>query len=73
LVTWKKVWPARGVEVVVLQEHGRRQHDVGIGGGLGQELLVHAGEQILTRKSPVHLVELGADHRRVGVLDQQAR
>jgi hypothetical protein len=62
---------ARGIEIVVLQEHGRRQHDVGIGRRLGQELLVHAGEQVLAREALVHQFELRADHRRVGVLDQQ--
>ncbi len=64
---------AGGVEVVVLEEGGGGQHHVGEGRGLGHELLVHAGEQILARQAGVHLVQLGADHRRVGVLHQQRR
>ena len=42
---------ARGIDVVVLEEHRRGQHDVGVARGVGQELLVHAGEQILARKA----------------------
>ena len=63
---------ARGVEVVVLEERRGRQHHVGERRSLGHELLVHAGEQILAREARVHLVQLRADHRRVGVLDQQS-
>ena len=32
---------ARGIEVVVLQEHRRRQNDVGVARGVGHELLMH--------------------------------
>ena len=42
---------ARGVEVVVLEERRGRQHDVGEGRRLGQELLVHADEQVLAREA----------------------
>ena len=59
------------VEVVVLHEHGRRQHDVGHQGRLGHELLVHADEQVLAGKAPLHQLLLGRDRDRVGVLDQQ--
>ena len=64
---------ARGVEVVVLEEHGRGEHDVGIGGRLGQELLVDAQEQVLPRETLVHQVELGAHHRGIRVLDEHGR
>ena len=63
----------RLVDVVVLEEHGRRQHDVGHLRGLGHELLVHADEQVVAREALVHLVELRRDAHRVGVLDQQRR
>ena len=59
------------VDVVVLEEHGGRQDDVGHGRGVGQELLVHGDEQIGPREAAVHLAELGGDAHRVGVLDQQ--
>ena len=40
---------AGDVDVVVLEEGRRRQHDVGHRGGLGHELLVDAQEEILAR------------------------
>ena len=39
-----------GVNVVVFQKHGGGQDDVGIARGVGHELFVHAGEEIVTRK-----------------------
>ena len=44
------------VEVVVLHEHRRGQHDVGHQGRLGHELLVHADEQVLAGEAPLHAV-----------------
>jgi hypothetical protein len=38
------------VEVVVLEEHGGGQHDVGHPRGLGHELLVHGDEQVVAGK-----------------------
>jgi len=35
---------------VVLEEHGRRQNDVGVSRGVGHELLVHAHEQVFAAK-----------------------
>ena len=61
---------ARGIEVVVLQEHRRRQNDVGVARGVGHELLVHDDKQILAAKSAAHFCLIGRDHHRVGVLDQ---
>ena len=61
---------AGGVEVVVLEEHRRRQHDVGDARGVGHELLVHADEQVLARKAAPHLLLIGRDGQRIGVLDQ---
>ena len=39
------------VDVVVLEEHRRGQHDVGHRGRLGHELLVHGDEQVLAQRS----------------------
>ena len=61
---------AAGVDVVVLEEHRRRQHDIGMARGVGEELLVDAGEQVLARKAAPHLLLIGRDDHRVGVLDQ---
>ena len=64
---------ARDIDVVVLEEGRRRQHDVGHGGGLGQELLVHAQEEIVARHAGPHLRRLGRNHHGIGVLDQHRR
>ena len=58
------------VEVVVLHEHRRRQHDVGHQRRLGHELLVHADEEVVAGKAPLHELLLRRDRDRVGVLDQ---
>ena len=42
---------AGGVDVVMLEERRRRQHDVGHRRGLGHELLVDADEEIVARKA----------------------
>ena len=42
---------AGGVDVVMLQEGRRRQHDIGHCGGLGHELLVDADEEIVAREA----------------------
>ncbi len=61
------------IEVVVLDEHGRGQHDVGEFRRCGHEMLVHAHEQILARKARLHLALLRRDLHRVHVLDEQRR
>ena len=61
------------VDVVVLQEHGGRQHHVGHPGGLGQKLLVHADEQVVAREPALDPVLVGRDRDRIGVLDEQRR
>ena len=58
------------IDVVVLHEHGRRQHQVGHPRGLGHELLVHADEQILAGKAALHHLLVGTHRNRIGVLDQ---
>ena len=61
------------VDVVVLEEHGRRQHDVGHLRRLGHELLVHADEQILAREAALDPFLVGRDRHRIGVLDEHRR
>ena len=61
------------VDVVVLQEHGGRQHHVGHLRGRRHELLVHADEQVLAREARLHLALLGRHLHRVHVLDEAAR
>ena len=72
-----QLWPDRNVlvaaaviEIVVLHEHGRRQHDVGHLRRLGHELLVHRDEQILAGKAAAHQILLRRHRHRIGVLDQ---
>ena len=58
------------IEIVVLHEHGRRQHDVGHLGRLGHELLVHHHEQVFAGKALAHQRLLRRHRHRIGVLDQ---
>ena len=58
------------IEIVMLHEHGRGQHDVGHLRGLGHELLMHRHEQVLARKSLAHQRLLRRHRHRIGVLDQ---
>ena len=61
-----------GIHDVELFELGRRrQHDIGVARGIGDELLADHGEQILAGKAPQHLVLLRCDHCGVGVVDEQ--
>jgi hypothetical protein len=62
---------ARGVKIVVLEKRRGGQHDIGERRGLGHELLVHAREQVFAGQAGMYFVQFRADHRRVGVLDQQ--
>ena len=61
------------VDVVVLQEHGGRQHHVGHLRRRRHELLVHAHEQVLAGEAGLHLALLGRHLHRVHVLDEQRR
>ena len=60
------------VDVVVLQEHGGRQHHVRHLRGRRHELLVHAHEQVLACEARLDLALLGRDLHRVHVLDEAA-
>ena len=50
---------AAAIDVVVLEEGRRRQHDVGHLRRLGHELFVHADEQIVAGKALLDLVLIG--------------
>ncbi len=63
----------RPIDVVMLHEHGCRQHNIGHSSSLGHELLVHADEQIVARKAALDRILIGRDRDRIGVLDQQRR
>ena len=62
--------PAAVIQIVMLHEHRRRQHDVGHRGSFGHELFVHRHKQILARKSVTDEILFGRDRHRIGVLDQ---
>ena len=59
-----------GVKVVVLQKHRGGQDDVGVARGVGHELLVDAGEQVIARKAATHFLLIWRDGKRVRILDQ---
>ncbi len=55
----------------MLQEGGRRQHDIGVVGGVGEELLVHHGEEVAAHQSPNHGVLVGSNGRGIRVVDEE--
>lgn len=61
---------ATGIVVVVLEEHGRGQDDVGELRRLGHELLVDHEEQVLARQPLMDVCLIGGDGRGIGVLDE---
>ena len=61
---------AAQIDVVMLEEGRRRQHDVGHRHGFGHELLVDADEEIGTREAVLDEPRFRGDDQRVGVLDQ---
>ena len=62
--------PPGGVKVIMFQEHGRRQDDIGVARGVGHELLVNASEQVIARKPAAYFLLVRSDSQRIGVLDQ---
>ena len=61
---------AAGIDVGMIQEHGRRQDDVSHGRGLGHELLMHDGEQVLAGETLLHQCLMRRHRDGIGVLDQ---
>ena len=59
------------VDVVMLHEHGGRQHNIGEFRRIGHELLVYGHEQVVAQETLLHQALLGADVGRVSVLDEQ--
>src|SRR5215470_14419604 len=64
---------ATAVKIVVLKEHGCRQHNVSGTGSFRHELLMDAHEQILAGKASLHPLLIRRDRKRVGVLDEERR
>ncbi len=62
---------ARGVEIVVFEKGGRRQNDISHRRGLGQELLVHANEQVVATEALAHQPGLRRNDQRISVLNEQ--
>ena len=62
--------PAAGIHIVMLEEHGRRQDDIGEFRGLCHELFVNDQKQIVAAEALMHLVLVRTDNGRIGVLDQ---
>ena len=57
----------RGGDVVGLDVGGGREHDVGVLGGVGEELLVDDGEQVVAGHALASALGVGHDHERVAV------
>ena len=60
-----------GLQIFVLEKGSGGQHDVGVVGGVGEELLVDDGEKIGAHQSADDFVVIGADGRRIRVVDEQ--
>ncbi len=61
---------AAAIDVVMLEEHGCRQDDIGELRRIGHELLVHAGEQVFAQEALLHQSLFRRDVGRIGVLDE---
>ena len=48
-----------------------RQHDVGVTRGIGHELLVHDGEQVLALQAFDNQILIGQGHHRIQVVDHE--
>ncbi len=58
------------IQVIVLEKHSGREHDISHLGGLSHELLVHADEKIFARETRVHSIKIRCDGHRIGVLNK---
>ena len=59
------------VHVEVLELRRRRQHVVGVVGGVGEEVLEHDREEVLAREAARDLRRVGRDRDRVAVVDDE--
>jgi hypothetical protein len=67
---FERASPGAAISFVVLDEHRRRQNDVGEGRRRRHELLVHGEEEVLAREASPHPLLVGRDLGRVRVLDE---
>ena len=63
--------PVAVVDVDVLGLHRRRQHDVGVVGRVGRDLLDHDGEEVLARERAPDLAGVGVRGERVGAVHDE--
>jgi len=61
----------RLLQILVLEERRGRQHNISVVGRVGEELLVHHGEQIRTPQPANHLIMIRANRRRIGVVHKK--
>jgi hypothetical protein len=59
------------LDVLVLEEGGCGQDDVGVVGGVGKELLVDDGEEAGAGEAAEDGLLVGCDGRGVGVVDEE--
>ena len=59
------------LDVGVLEKCSGGEHDVGVVGGVGPELLVHDGEEIRARHAAEHGILIGCDGGGVRVVDEE--
>ena len=58
-------------DVVVLEERRRRQHDVGVARGVGEDLIEDDGEEIVALQPLEHPVLVGHRRQGIAVVDEQ--
>ena len=66
-----KVVPVRALNVGVLEKRRRRQNVIGVIRGVGEEQVVHHGEQIRPRQAAPHRVLVRRDRAGIRVVDKQ--
>ena len=59
------------LDVLELEEGGRGEDEVGVVGGVGEELLVDDGEEVVAREAAEDVVLVGRDGGGVAVVDEE--
>ncbi len=59
------------LEVFVFEERGGGEHDICVVGGVGKELLMHYGVEVVAQQSADHGVLIGSNCRGIGVVDEK--